>query len=73
MYLVENKYPGANITKLGDAFWWAIVISSVAYGDYYPVTTVGRLIAVFVMFSGIGISLSKHVFTTKIAAKDVKV
>lgn len=56
VYLVEHKYPGANITNLGDALWWAVVtISSVGYGDYYPVTAVGRIIAVFVMFSGIGI------------------
>ncbi len=56
VYLVEHKHPGANITNLADAFWWAVVtISSVGYGDYYPVTEVGRIIAVFVMFSGIGI------------------
>lgn len=53
---MEHEHPGANITNLGDALWWAVVtISSVGYGDYYPVTTVGRLIATFVMFSGIGI------------------
>jgi voltage-gated potassium channel len=47
---------GANITNLGDVLWWAVVtITTVGYGDYYPVTAVGRVIAVFVMFSGIGI------------------
>lgn len=36
--------------------WWAVVtITTVGYGDYYPVTSVGRIIAVVVMFSGIGI------------------
>ena len=55
-YLAEHQHQGANITRLGDAFWWAVVtITTVGYGDYYPVTLVGRLIAVFVMFSGIGI------------------
>src|SRR5215469_8712238 len=48
--------PHANITNLGDAFWWAVVtIATVGYGDYYPVTAVGRAIAVIVMFAGIGI------------------
>jgi voltage-gated potassium channel len=55
VYLAEHEHQGA---KLGDAFWWAVVtITTVGYGDYYPVTTVGRIIAVFIMFSGIGILL----------------
>ncbi|MBV9175788.1 MAG: ion transporter [Nitrososphaeraceae archaeon] len=59
VYLVEHGHQGANITRLGDAFWWAVVtITTVGYGDYYPVTLVGRLIAIFVMFSGIGIVVS---------------
>jgi|SRR5438876_1099355 len=56
VYLAEHNHPGANITRLGDAFWWAVVtITTVGYGDAYPVRTVGRMIAVFMMFSGIGI------------------
>jgi len=56
VYLAEYTHQGAKITNLGDALWWAVVtISTVGYGDFYPVTTVGRIIAVFVMLSGIGI------------------
>jgi voltage-gated potassium channel len=56
VYLAEHEHQGANIITLGDAFWWAVVtITTVGYGDYYPVTTLGRIIAIFVMFSGIGI------------------
>lgn len=55
-YLVEHEHTGANITNLGDSFWWAVVtITTVGYGDYYPVTAAGRIIAIFIMFSGIGI------------------
>ena len=56
VYLAEHEHQGANITKLGDAFWWAVeTITTVGYGDYTPVTTIGRIIAIFVMFYGIGI------------------
>jgi voltage-gated potassium channel len=56
VYLAEHKHQGANITTLGDAFWWAIVtITTVGYGEYFPLTLAGRLIALAVMFSGIGV------------------
>ncbi len=46
----------ANIHKGGDALWWSLVtITTVGYGDFFPVTFLGRLTAVFVMISGIGI------------------
>jgi voltage-gated potassium channel len=52
----ESRSPDANITSGGDALWWAIVtITTVGYGDFYPVTSIGRIIGVFVMFTGIGI------------------
>ena len=55
-YLVENKQPGANITRLGDALWWAVItITTVGYGDYTPVSSLGRIIGLIVMFSGIGL------------------
>ncbi len=55
VYLAEHNQPGANITNLGDAMWWAIVtITTVGYGEYFPLTFVGRVIGVLVMLSGIG-------------------
>lgn len=45
-----------NITTLDDALWWAATtITTVGYGDRYPVTTEGRAIAVFLMFLGISL------------------
>jgi voltage-gated potassium channel len=52
----ESKAPDANITTGGDALWYAIVtITTVGYGDFYPVTAAGRTTAVFIMFMGVGI------------------
>ena len=66
VYLFEHKHQGANITTLGEALWWAVVtITTVGYGDYYPVTTVGRIIVIFVMLSGIGIVVAVLGTTTQ--------
>ena len=52
----ESRSPDANITTGGDALWWAIVtITTVGYGDFYPVTSLGRITGFFVMVAGIGI------------------
>jgi voltage-gated potassium channel len=52
----ESRSPDANITTGGDAIWWGLVtITTVGYGDQYPVTMLGRMTGVFVMFAGVGI------------------
>jgi voltage-gated potassium channel len=52
----ESGSPDAKILTGGDAFWYAIVtITTVGYGDYYPVTAAGRITAMFIMFMGVGI------------------
>jgi voltage-gated potassium channel len=52
----EQTAPGANITTAGDAIWWVYVtITTVGYGDQYPVTVAGRLVGVVVMFVGVGL------------------
>lgn len=43
-----------NVHGLWDSFWWTIVtITTVGYGDIYPVTTGGRVLAIFLMLGGI--------------------
>ena len=52
----ESTSPDGNIKTGGQAVWWGIVtITTVGYGDFYPVTMLGRITGVFVMFAGIGI------------------
>jgi voltage-gated potassium channel len=56
IYYVEGPDPTANITSASDALWWGIVtITTVGYGDQYPVTAGGRVIGVFLLISGIGL------------------
>jgi len=63
----ERSAPNANITTGGDAIWWGIVtITTVGYGDFYPVTSGGRSVAVIMMV--VGISLI-GTFTSYLATK----
>jgi voltage-gated potassium channel len=65
IYLVEGDANRA-ITSYGDALWWAIVTATtVGYGDVSPVTAEGRLIAVMLMLTGIGVI---GVFTATVAS-----
>jgi len=56
MVWAEEDAGGANITTGGDAVWWAYVtITTVGYGDQYPVTTTGRVIGVLVLTGGVAL------------------
>lgn len=53
---VEKNAPTANIKTPSDAIWWIIVtVTTVGYGDRFPVTNLGRMIGVLVMAVGIGL------------------
>jgi voltage-gated potassium channel len=53
---VEKGAPGANIETASDAIWYVIAtISTVGYGDQYPVTLLGRQIGTFIIVVGVGI------------------
>jgi voltage-gated potassium channel len=52
----EQGMPGSTIENFGDALWWAVVtITTVGYGDRYPVTPGGRGVAFVLMLVGIGL------------------
>lgn len=52
----ERAAEGAKILNFGDSLWWAfITITTVGYGDFYPVTMEGRMIAVALTVSGISL------------------
>ena len=52
----ERFLPGATINSFGKALWWSITtVTTVGYGDVYPVTNTGRIIAVLLMIGGISL------------------
>lgn len=52
----ERFVEESKITNFGDALWWAFVtITTVGYGDHFPVTLEGRLIAAVLMVAGISL------------------
>jgi voltage-gated potassium channel len=52
----ERNAPDASIRTFGEALWWTITtLSTVGYGDYYPVTVEGRLVAAMLMVAGIAL------------------
>ncbi|HAS64003.1 MAG TPA: capsular biosynthesis protein [Vibrio sp.] len=56
MLFVEGHSPDANIKTGADALWWALVtISTVGYGDHFPVTTAGKIVASTIILCGVGL------------------
>lgn len=55
--MLQFEADGAgNIRTAQDAMWWAVsTMTTVGYGDTYPATPEGRLVAVFLMIAGIGV------------------
>ena len=52
--VAEDVGQGKKVGSFFDALWWsASTITTVGYGDIYPVTAVGRLVALFTMLIGV--------------------
>jgi voltage-gated potassium channel len=70
MLLFEQHVPGHNIRDYPDALWWAIVtVTTVGYGDKFPYSQGGRIVATFLMLVGIGLI---GVLTATVASVFVK-
>ncbi len=68
--LIERNALDSNIKTFGDGFWWAITtVTTVGYGDRFPTTTEGRVLAVGLMMLGIALI---GVISATIAATFVK-
>ena len=67
MYLVEGEENG--FTSIPQSIYWAIVtITTVGYGDIFPQTTIGRIIASFIMIIGYSfIAIPTGIFTVEFA------
>ena len=69
VYLFERHAPGSNIHTLGNSLWWSFVtVTTVGYGDFYPVTTWGRVTACFIMGTGL---LTLAVVTAQVSSSFV--
>jgi voltage-gated potassium channel len=59
-----------NVHGFFDSFWWAMAtVTTIGYGDVYPITTAGRVVAIFLMVMGIG---TTGLFTALIASFLIK-
>jgi voltage-gated potassium channel Kch len=69
--LVEVPNPDSNINSAGDAVWWTFVtITTVGYGDKYPITEAGRIVGVITMAVGIAIFGVLTSFLAKLFLED---
>ena len=56
IYYIETEIQPELFPDIGAAFWWAVVtLTTVGYGDIYPVTTMGKVLAATISLAGIGI------------------
>ena len=74
----EHEAQPEKFGRLADALWWSFVtLTTVGYGDLYPITAAGRIVAVFTMLVGIGVlgtflSLVGSSFLTTMRGEDAK-
>jgi voltage-gated potassium channel len=56
IYYFENEAQPENFSSIFSSLWWAIVtLTTVGYGDIYPITVGGRVFTFFILLIGLGI------------------
>lgn len=77
MHEFERDAQPDKFGRLADSLWWSFVtLTTVGYGDLYPITAAGRIVAVVTMLAGIGVlgtflSLVGSSFLTTIHGEDL--
>jgi len=75
VWIIERGNPRGNLTHWGDALWWSVTtLTTVGYGEHYPVSLWGRLVAVCIMASGVSIigavaAIIAYAFAGRLAAR----
>jgi voltage-gated potassium channel len=75
IFRIESRDPSGNIKTGEDALWWALVtISTVGFGDQYPVTESGRLIASIVIIVGVATFgvITSYISSRFLSRRDIK-
>ncbi|MHC4453108.1 MAG: ion transporter [Planctomycetota bacterium] len=75
IYMQEKDAPSGHFQSFGDSLWWSFVtITTVGYGDKVPVTTTGRIIAVFLMLGAIAsIALPSGILASAMTQKFISI
>jgi voltage-gated potassium channel len=56
MYYIEHEAQPEAFTSIPETMWWGVAtLTTVGYGDVYPITALGRLLGAFIAILGIGI------------------
>ena len=70
--ICEGRAPEGHIRTLADAFWYSVVtMTTVGYGDLYPVTIIGRLIGLLLMMASLGAFVALATFVYRMLKGDV--
>jgi voltage-gated potassium channel len=56
IYEVEHDVKDSKFTKLSDGLWWSLVtLTTIGYGDVYPISNAGRIVATVTIILGVGV------------------